>query len=88
MAHHKSAIKRLKTNEKSRLRNRAVKSRVRTLEKKFRALLASPNKEGSEETLKGLQKALDQAAGHGIIKSQTVARKISRLTKAHNQAQS
>lgn len=88
MAHHKSAIKRLKTNEKSRLRNRAVKSRVRTLEKKFRTLIASPNKEGSEDALKGLQKALDQAAGHGTLKHQTVARKISRLTKANNQAQS
>lgn len=88
MAHHKSAIKRLKTNEKSRLKNRGVKSRVRTMEKKFRAILASPNKEGSEEMLKGLQKALDQASSHGVIKTQTVARKISRLTKAHNQAQS
>jgi small subunit ribosomal protein S20 len=88
MAHHKSAIKRLKTNEKCRVRNRGAKSRVRTLEKKFRALLASPDKEGSEEMLKGLQKALDQASGHGVLKPQTVARKISRLTKAHNQAQS
>ncbi len=56
MAHHKSAIKRLKTNEKSRLHNRGVKSRVRTLEKKFRALLTSPNKEGGEEMLKGSAK--------------------------------
>ncbi len=88
MAHHKSAIKRLKTNEKSRLRNRGVKSRIRTMEKKFRALLSSPSKEGSDEMLVGLQKALDQASSHGILKPQTVARKVSRLTKAHNQAQS
>ncbi len=88
MAHHKSAIKRLKTNEKSRLRNRGVKSRVRTLEKKFRAMLSSPNKEGGEEMLKGLQKAYDQASGHGVFKSQTAARKVSRLTKALHQAQS
>ena len=88
MAHHKSAIKRLKTNEKARLHNRTVKGRCRTLEKKLRVVLASPSKEGSEEMLKGLQKALHQAASHRVLKKQTVARKVSRLMKAHHQAQS
>ncbi|GMV66282.1 MAG: 30S ribosomal protein S20 [Candidatus Omnitrophica bacterium] len=88
MAHHKSAIKRLKTNEKSRVKNRAVKSRCRTLEKKFRAVLAAPAKEGSPEMLRGLQKTLDQAVSRGVMKPQTASRKISRLMKAHNQAQS
>lgn len=88
MAHHKSAIKRLKTNEKSRLKNRAVKSRCRTLEKKFRVVLASAEKEGTQELLQGVQKTLDQAVSRGVMKPQTASRKISRLMKAHNQAQS
>lgn len=88
MPHHKSAIKRMGTNEKARLKNRAVKSRLRTLEKKLRTLVQSGAKEEAVVALRTVQKALDQAKSHGIIKAETVSRKKGRLTKSVNQVSS
>lgn len=85
MAHHKSAIKRLKTNEKSRVRNHSAKARCRTLEKNLRAVVQSGQKNEAEVQLKVVQKALDQARSHGILKAETVSRKKGRLMKLVNQ---
>ncbi|MCG3198164.1 MAG: 30S ribosomal protein S20 [Candidatus Omnitrophica bacterium] len=85
MAHHKSAIKRLKTNEKSRVRNHSAKSRCRTLEKNLRAAVQSGKKNEAETQLQVVQKALDQARSHGILKAETVSRKKGRLMKLVNQ---
>ncbi len=85
MAHHKSAIKRLKTNEKSRARNHSAKARCRTLEKNLRAALQSGKKSEAETQLKVVQKALDQARSRGILKAETVSRKKGRLMKQVSQ---
>ena len=50
MANIKSQLKRIKTNEKARLRNKSVKSSVKTAIRKFRAEFESYIKEGKRST--------------------------------------
>lgn len=75
MPHSKSAAKRVRQNEKKRLRNKAVKSHVRTMIKK---VMESENK---EEALKKAYSALDKAVKKGVIHKNAAARKKSRLAK-------
>ncbi len=75
MANHKSAKKRARQDEKRRLRNRAVKSRMRKLVKSAR--------EGSDpEGLKKAESALRKAASHGVIPKRRASRLVSRLARA------
>jgi small subunit ribosomal protein S20 len=85
MPHHKSTKKSMKTDAVKRMANRGVKSRCRTLEKKFRAAVEEGDKANAEGVCVTVQKALDQAAGHGVLKKETVARKKSRMMKVLNQ---
>jgi len=77
MPHHKSAKKRVITNEKARLANLAVKSRVRTALKKVRD---SKSRKAGEELLVTAVSVLDRAAQKGIIHRSTASRHKSRLT--------
>lgn len=72
MAHAKSAQKRIGTNEKRRLRNQAVKSRVKTTIKKYEGALTA-------EALAAAYKEIDKAVSKGIIHKNTANRKKSRL---------
>lgn len=71
----RSALKRLRQTVKRTLRNRAVKSRVKTLVKKARATR-------DPEALRAAVKAIDKAAAKGILHRNTAARKKSRLMRA------
>jgi small subunit ribosomal protein S20 len=71
---HKSAAKRLKTNKKANIRNRALKSQINTLIKKTET---SP----SEVSLKETVSFLDKASSKGVIHPNKAARIKSRLTK-------
>jgi len=62
-------------------RNRTTKSRVRTLEKKFRALAAEGRKEEAAEAMRLTVSALDKAWKNGVLHRSTVNRKKSRLAK-------
>lgn len=62
-------------------RNRNAKSRVRTLEKKFRALAADGTKEEAGEALRITISAVDKAWKNGVIHKSTANRKKSRLAK-------
>ena len=75
MPTHKSAKKRLKTNEKSNIRNRAVKSHVRTLVKNAEASV-------DEASLKEAVSVLDRAARKKVIHPNKASRMKSRLAKA------
>ncbi len=81
MAHHKSAKKRIKTNEKRRLRNKQYLSRVRTAVKNFR--LAAASKEIDREKLQAVfraaQSLLARAQRKKTMPKNTVARKTKRL---------
>jgi small subunit ribosomal protein S20 len=76
VANIKSQIKRNKQNEKRRLRNRAVRSELRTREK---AALAAAGTEGEAEALRLTIKRIDKAAAKGVIHKNAAARKKSRL---------
>jgi small subunit ribosomal protein S20 len=81
LATHKSAIKRAKQNEIRRQRNRAVKTKVKSVVKEVRTAL---EKQSVEEAQVALQKAvpvIDRAVSRGALHHRTAARKISRLSK-------
>jgi len=82
LANHKSAKKRAKQSQVRRMRNKSVKTALKTLEKKLREAKASG--ESAEELMKQTQSAIHKAAKKGIIHKKTASRKISRLTKLVN----
>jgi len=76
----KSAIKRVKVSEKKNLRNRVVKSKVKTAIKKFDAeLAANPATAGAHYSVTA--SAIDKAAAKGILHKNTANRKKARLAK-------
>ncbi len=81
MAHHKSAEKRIRQTPKRTLRNRARASQIKTEVKKVEIALASGNKADAEAALRAAQPAMQRGVTKGVLHRNTVARKISRLTK-------
>ena len=78
MANIKSQIKRNRTNEKARLRNKAVKSELRTLVRQFREAAVAGDKDATEAALRKATRGLDKAASKGVIhKNQAANRKSS-----------
>ncbi len=82
MANIKSQLKRIKTNEKARLRNKAVKSELKTYVRRVREAVASGDKEKASEALVTASKKLDKAVSKGVIHSNQAANKKSALAKA------
>jgi small subunit ribosomal protein S20 len=83
MANIKSQKKRNITNEKRRLRNKAVKSELKTRVKTARAAIESGD---TETVVVAAQRRLDKAASKGIIHKNQAARRTSRLMKAANRS--
>lgn len=76
MANIKSQKKRILTNEKARLRNKAVKSALRTHVRKFREAVEAEDAEKAQELARVASKALDKAVSKGVIhKNQAANRK-------------
>lgn len=80
MANIRSQIKRNRTNEKRRQRNRAVKSELRTRVKT--ALTTAGDEERGDEALRVALKKIDKAASKGVIHKNAAARRKSRLERA------
>ena len=80
MANHKSALKRAGQNEIRRMRNRSVKTRVKTVVKETRQAIAQ-NTPGAADNFKIAQAAIDKAAKKGVLHKRTAARKVARLAK-------
>ena len=80
MANHKSALKRAKQNEIRRLRNKAVKTRVRSAVKTVR----TAGEETAAQELKAAQSVIDRAVKKGVLHKRAASRKISRLQKSVN----
>ena len=78
MPHHKSAAKRVKTNEKARLSNMAVTSRMRSAVK---AVRSATTRAEAEAALKAAISILDRTAAKGVIKKETASRQKSRLAR-------
>lgn len=80
MANTKSALKRMRQEEVRRQRNRAVRSRIRTVLKTARAAVAAPGGDPRAIVLESLR-ALDKAVTKGVIHRNTAARKKSALAR-------
>lgn len=80
MANIKSQIKRNKTNEKARLRNKAVKSQLRTHVRAFREAVAAGENEKAQELAKVANRALDRAVSKGAIHANQAANRKSAIS--------
>jgi len=79
MAHHKSAKKRIRRNERRHDINRTRVSRLRTFIRKTEAAIASGDKSAAQAAYLEMQPALHSAVTKGVIHRNTVARNLSRL---------
>ena len=84
MANIKSQKKRILTNEKARIRNKAVRSALKTAVKKVEAAVAAGDKTVALEAAQAASRAFDKAASKGIIHPNQAARRKSRLMKKLN----
>jgi len=80
----KSAIKRVKTSEKSHLRNISYKSKIKSSIKRFNLALSENNKEESIRYFKNAVAILDKSVSKGILPKNTASRQKSSLTKKLN----
>lgn len=81
MADHASALKRQRQNEKRNARNRATRSKIKTLIKKVEK---AANKQDGLKTLKEAISCISKAAQKGVFHKNNASRKISQLTRLVN----
>lgn len=84
MANLKSSIKRAKTNEKARLRNKKVKSNVRTSIRNVQGAIEAGSKDEAAELFRIATKRIDMAVTKGVMHKNTAARKKSSLARSLN----
>ena len=85
MANIKSQIKRNKQNEKARLRNKAVKSSLKTSVRKFREAAAGGDVDNAGLALRSACRQLDKAASKGVIHKSQAANRKSAIAKRAEQ---
>ena len=85
MANHKSAKKRIRSNEKKRVMNKLTTSRIKSTMKK---VLGTEKLEDAEKNYKEAVALLDKSATRGRIHKNNSSRKKSQLTKHVNSLQS
>lgn len=81
MAHHKSAIKRIRTNEKSRQRNNHYKSLMKST---LKSVLSTTEKAAAEDKMNKAISLLDKLASKGIIHKNKAANQKSRVNRHVN----
>jgi small subunit ribosomal protein S20 len=81
LAHHKSALKRIKQNAKRTDRNKHVRSTLRTFIKRVREAVAAKDNALAKESLTAAIPFIDSAATKGVIHRSNASRNISRLTR-------
>jgi small subunit ribosomal protein S20 len=84
VANIKSQIKRIRTNERRRLRNQSVKSSLRTAIRGFREAVEAGDKDKASELLHATSRKLDKAASKGVIHKNQAANRKSGLSRAFN----
>jgi small subunit ribosomal protein S20 len=84
MANTRSALKRIRTSEKRRVRNMAVRTGVRTAVKTTRTALAGSDVQEARDSLARAVQLLDKAVTKGVVHKNAAARKKSRLTRQLN----
>lgn len=81
MANTRSAKKRIRQNEKRRLRNKSIRTRTRTFMKKALAAIESGDVEAAREAVRAAVRQLDRAYSKGVFHRNKVARHKSRLMR-------
>ncbi|WP_121435528.1 30S ribosomal protein S20 [Actinomadura pelletieri] len=81
MANIKSQIKRNKQNEKARLRNKAVKSELKTAIRKFREAADEGRVEDAVALQRHAARKLDKAVSKGVIHKNQAANRKSAIAK-------
>ncbi len=84
MANIKSQIKRNRQNEKARLRNKAVKSSLKTAIRKYNAAVEAGDVEAAGTLLVDASRKLDQAVSKGVIHANQAANRKSAIAKRQN----
>ena len=84
VANIKSQIKRIKTNEKARLRNKSVKSSLKTSVRKFREAADAGDTAAATTLLRDASRQLDKAVSKGIIHANQAANKKSAMAQRAN----
>lgn len=84
MANIKSQIKRIRTNEKARVRNKAYKSELKTYVRKTREAIAAGDKDAATTALQAASRKLDKAVSKGVIHKNQAANRKSKLAKQLN----
>ena len=83
MANIKSQIKRIGQNERRRVRNKAVKSELKTAVRRFREAADSGDAAATTSALRTATRLLDKAASKGVIhKNQAANRKSAMASRA------
>lgn len=80
MPNTKSAERRMRSSARRQQQNQSTKSRVKTLEKKYEAAVTAGNKGDASTAFRSLASALDKGAKAGVLHTNTVRRKKSRLS--------
>ncbi len=84
MANHKSAIKKMRQDEVRRLRNKAYRTRYKTVVKAVEATIKQGNIDAAKEAFQSAVSIIDKIASKGVIHKNKAARKKSRLAKKVN----
>lgn len=84
MANIKSAKKRIRVIETKTLRNKMIKSKIKTVTKNVESAIAAGNKADAEAKLKVAISEISKAASKGVYHKNNASRKISNLTLAVN----
>jgi small subunit ribosomal protein S20 len=84
MPNTKSAARRMRANERRRIHNLRVRTRLRRLEKTYRRLLDAGSRDEAAKLLRDVTSAYDKAVKSGVVHWATANRKKSRLTSALN----
>jgi small subunit ribosomal protein S20 len=80
MPNTKSAERRMRSSARKQMRNRSVKSRLKTFERRYTVALDTGKKEDATTALRAAISAFDKAVKYGVIPRGTANRKKSRLT--------
>jgi len=81
VANIKSQIKRNRTNEKARLRNKSVKSSLKTSVRKFHEAADAGDAQQAQDLARSASRALDKAASKGVIHANQAANRKSAIAK-------
>ena len=85
VANIKSQMKRIRTNEKARLRNQSIKSSLKTAVRRFREAAEAGDTERAVGELHAASRKLDKAASKGVIHANQAANRKSAMAKRINQ---